>query len=93
MPLTATTWWQAERTEVFTSHETREASSGKDSLLKNMPWILLAMRHLVRTLEHHLPLSDSQLVKGQHQVAAFCEAKLVGIGDVFWGPFRGAQFL
>ena len=51
------------------------------------------MRHLMRTRAHRLPLSDSQMVKGEHQMAAFCEAELVGTGDVFWGPVHGTQSL
>lgn len=47
----------------------------------------------MRMSEQCLPLSDSQLIKGQHQVAASCEAELVGVGDVLRGSVRDTQFL
>lgn len=65
----------------------------QDPLLKNTSWTHLAVRYLMRTLEQRLPLSDSQLIKGQHQVAASCEAELAGVGDVLRGSVHSTQFL
>lgn len=47
----------------------------------------------MRTSGQCLPPSDNQLIKGQHEVAALCEAKLVGVGDELWGSVHGTHSL